>query len=85
MAQKKATKKKKSESATYSYPRVYSLVLWNTGEEDHGDTFGVLMSVIDAEIDRIDRGESQATHLKSLLIIQDQMMEEFHKGRDADG
>ena len=82
MAKKKATKKKKSESATYSYPRVYSLVLWNTGEEDHGDTFGVLMSVIDAEIDRIDRGESPATHLKSLLIIQDQMMEEFHKGRE---
>ena len=73
--------KLKSESVTYSYPRTYSIVLWNTGEKDHGGTFGALLKVVDAEISRIDRGEVADTHLKSLMIIHDQMMEEFEKGR----
>lgn len=81
MARKKETPK--SESAyPYSYPRVYSLVLWNTGEGDHGSTFAVLRSLVDDEIERIDRGVSDASQLKSLLIIRDQLDEEFSKGRD---
>ena len=81
MAKKK--ERPKPESAyPYSYPRVYSLVLWNTGEGDHGSTFGVLRSLVDDEIERIDRGVSDEGQLKSLLIIRDQLDEEFNKGRD---
>lgn len=84
MAKKKTAKKKPSESAyPYSYPRVYSLVLWNTGEEDHGGTFCTIRSLVDAEIERIDNGEESECDLKSLLIIRDQLDEEFTKGRDS--
>lgn len=79
-----AKKYKKSESATYSYPRVYSLVLWNTGEEDHGSTFAVLSQLVNDQIDRIDRGEADDSDLHSLMIIRDQLEEEFEKGR-SDG
>lgn len=83
MAKKKRAAKKPSESAyPYSYPRVYSLVLWNTGEEYHGSTFATVRSLVDAEIDRIDNGEESECDLKSLLIIRDQLDEEFMKGRD---
>jgi hypothetical protein len=80
MPKKKA--KLKSESVTYSYPRVYSIVLWNTGEEDHGSTFGVLRQLLWEEIARINSGEADESSLKSLMIILDQMDEEFEKGRD---
>lgn len=82
MARKKAAKKKSESAYPYSYPRVYSLVLWNTGEDDHGSTFAVLRSLVDDEIERIDRGVSDDSQLKSLLIIRDQLDEEFDKGRD---
>lgn len=84
MSKKKAGKKKPSESAfPYSYPRVYSLVLWNTGEEDHGNTFATVRSLVDAEIDRIDKGQDSDCDMKSLLILRDQLDEEFMKGREA--
>lgn len=86
MAKKKAAKKPSESAYPYSYPRVYSLVLWNTGEEDHGNTFGTIRSLVDAEIDRIDNGEDSDCDIKSLLIIRDQLDEEFMKGRDpSDG
>ena len=83
MAKKKTTKKPSESAYPYSCPRVYSLVLWNTGEEDHGSTFAVLRSLVDDEIERIDRGVSDASQLKSLMIIRDQLDEEFNKGRDG--
>ena len=80
---KKTTKKKPSESAyPYSYPVVYSLVLWNNGEGDHGFTFGTIRNLVDAEIKRIDSGEDSECEIKSLLIIRDQLDDEFMKGRD---
>ena len=82
MAKKKAAKKRSESAYPYSYPRVYSLVLWNTGEEDHGNTFGTIRNLVDAEIDRIDNGEDSECDLKSLLILRDQLDEEFMKGRD---
>lgn len=81
MAKKKATKKKSQSAYQYSYPRVYSLVLWNTGEGDHGCTFATVSALVDAEIDRIDAGMESECDLKSLLIIRDQLDEEFQKGR----
>lgn len=80
MAKKKA--KAKSASATYSYPRVYSLVLWNTGGEPHGSTFAVLYQLVNEQIEKIDRGEADESELKPLMIIRDQLDEEFEKGRD---
>ena len=76
-------KYKKSENVAYGYPRTYSIVLWNTGEKDHGATFGALMTLLNSEIDRIDRGEVAGSdeYLKSLMIIRDQMNEESDKGR----
>lgn len=82
MAKKKAAKKKSESAYPYSYPRVYSLVLWNTGEGDHGSTYAVLRGLVDDEIHRIDRGVADEWKLKSLLIIRDQLDEEFDKGRD---
>ena len=82
MAKKKAAKKKSESVYPYSYPRVYSLVLWNTGDGDHGTTFGVISALVDAEIARIDNGEDSECDLKGLLIIRDQLDEEFNKGRD---
>lgn len=86
MAKKKPAKreKKKSETTPFSYSNVYCLVLKNTGphDGDEGTTFGVLLNLVEAEIDRIDRGESGDGHLKALLVIRDRMMVEFDKGRD---
>jgi hypothetical protein len=79
MPKKKA--KKKSDGVGFSYPRVYTLVLYNTGGGDHGNTFAVLSQLVDAEIDRIDRGEIADDHLKPLLVIREQLIVEFDKGR----
>jgi hypothetical protein len=79
MAKKKA--KKKSDGVGFSYPRVYTLVLYNTDNSDHGSTFGVLSRLVQEEIDRIDRGEINDDHLKQLLVIREQLIVEFDKGR----
>lgn len=86
MAKKKPVKRpqKKSETTAFSYSNVYCLVLKNTGPHggDEGTTFGVLMRLVNAEIDRIDRGEADDRDLKALLVIRDRMYVEFEKGRD---
>jgi len=79
---KKQEKLKSASAYPYSYPRVYSLVLWNTGEGDYGSTFSVLRSLVENEIHRIDMGQTHDSQLKSLLIIRDQLDEEFSKGRN---
>jgi hypothetical protein len=88
MAKKKPVKRlqKKSEATAFSYSNVYCLVLYNTGphDGDEGTTFSVLMRLVDAEIDRIDRGEVDDGDLKALLVIRDRMDVEFEKGRDKD-
>jgi hypothetical protein len=87
MAKKKLVKRlqKKSEATAFSYSNVYCLVLYNTGGRgDEGTTFSVLMRLVDAEIDRIDRGEVDDRDLKALLVIRDRMDVEFEKGRDKD-
>ena len=76
----KSRGKKKSESVTFGYPRTYSIVLWNTGADDHGRTFGTLLDLINEEINRIDAGTHHDGRLKALMIIRDQMNEEFQKG-----
>lgn len=73
--------KKKSDGVGFSYPRVYTLVLYNTGDGDEGSTFAVLSQLVDEEIDRIDRGEIADDHLKPLLVIREQLIVEFDKGR----
>jgi hypothetical protein len=73
--------KKKSDGVGFSYPRVYTLVLHNTGNSDHGSTFSVLSQLVQDEIDRIDRGEIGDGHLKQLLVIRAQLDVEFDKGR----
>jgi hypothetical protein len=78
---KKKTAKRKSDSVAFSYPRVYTLVLYNTGDSDAGSTFGTLEQLVQDEIDRIDRGEIDDGHLKSLLVIREQLIVEFDKGR----
>jgi hypothetical protein len=77
----KKTPKKKSDGGGFSYPRVYTLVLYNTNNSDHGSTFGVLSQLVQEEIDRIDRCEIDADHLKQLLVIREQLIVEFDKGR----
>lgn len=79
MAKKKA--KKKSDGVGFSYPRVYTLVLYNTDKSDHGSTFAVLNGLVQDEIDRIDRGELPDDNLKALLVIREQLVVEFDKGR----
>ena len=79
MAKKKA--KRKSDGVGFSYPRVYTLVLHNTGGGDSGSTFATLSQLVQEEIDRIDRGEIDGGHLKSLLVIREQLVVEFDKGR----
>ena len=79
MAKKKA--KRKSDSVGFSYPRVYTLVLYNTDDSDSGSTFGTLTQLVQDEIDRIDSGEIDDGHLKSLLVIREQLIVEFDKGR----
>lgn len=78
--------KKKSETTPFSYSNIYCLVLKNTGphDGDEGTTFGVLLDLVEAEIARIDRGESIDTHLKALLVIRDRMLVEWTKGRGGD-
>jgi hypothetical protein len=79
MAKKKA--KRKSDGVGFSYPRVYTLVLYNTGDGDEGSTFATLSQLVQEEIDRVDRGEIDYGHLKSLLVIREQLVVEFDKGR----
>jgi hypothetical protein len=79
MAKKKA--KRKSDGVGFSYPRVYTLVLYNTGGGDSGSTFATLSQLVQEEIDRVDRGEIDDGHLKSLLVIREQLVVEFDKGR----
>lgn len=79
MAKKKA--KRKSDGVGFSYPRVYTLALYNTGGGDAGSTFATLTQLVQEEIDRIDRGEIDDGHLKSLLVIREQLIVEFDKGR----
>ena len=79
MAKKKT--KKKSDSVSFSDPRVYTLVLYNTDDSDAGSTFGTLTQLVQDEIDRIDRGEIDDGHLKQLLVIREQLIVEFDKGR----
>jgi hypothetical protein len=79
MAKKKT--KRKSDGVGFSYPRVYTLALYNTGSGDAGSTFATLSQLVDEEIDRIDRGEIDDGHLKSLLVIREQLVVEFDKGR----
>jgi len=79
MAKKKA--KRKSAGVGFSYPRVYTLVLYNTGSGDAGSTFATISQLVDDEIARIDRGEIDDGNLTSLLVIQEQLIVEFDKGR----
>lgn len=79
MAKRQA--KRKSDGVAFSYPRVYTLVLYNTGGGDAGSTFATLSQLVQEEIDRIDRGEIDDGHLKSLLVIREQLVVEFDKGR----
>ena len=79
MAKKKA--KRKSDGVAFSYPSVYTLALYNTGSGDAGSTFATLHQLVQEEIDRIDRGEIDDGHLKSLLVIREQLVVEFDKGR----
>ncbi len=79
MAKKKA--KRKSDGVGFSYPRVYTLVLYNTDNSDHGSTFAVLNGLVQDEIDRIDRGALPDDNLKALLVIREQLVVEFDKGR----
>lgn len=79
MAKKKA--KRKSDGVGFSYPRVYTITLYNTGGGDAGSTFATLTQLVQEEIDRIDRGEIDDGHLKSLLVIREQLIVEFDKGR----
>jgi len=79
MAKKKT--KRKSDGVGFSYPRVYTLALYNTGSGDAGSTFATLSQLVDEEIGRIDRGEIDDGHLKSLLVIREQLVVEFDKGR----
>lgn len=80
----KKPKAKKKSDIPFSYTNVYCLTLFNTGPHggDEGCTFGVLRDLVDAEIDRIDRGESIDRDLKALLVIRDKLEVEFNKGRD---
>jgi len=80
MAKKKAAKRK-SDGVGFSYPNVYTLTLYNTGSGDAGSTFATLSLLVQEEIDRIDRGEIEDGHLKSLLVIREQLVVEFDKGR----
>jgi hypothetical protein len=79
MAKKKS--KRKSDGVAFSYPRTYTLVLYNTGGGDAGSTFAVLDQLVQEEIGRIDRGEIPDDNLKSLLVIREQLIVEFDKGR----
>jgi len=79
MAERKT--KRKSDGVGFSYPRTYTLVLYNTDGSDHGSTFGVLSQLVQEEINRIDRGEIDDSHLKQLLVIREQLIVEFDKGR----
>ena len=79
MPKKKA--KKKSDGVGFSYPRAYTLVLYNTDDSDHGSTFAVLSQLVQEEIDRIDSGKIDDGHLKQLLVIREQLVVEFDKGR----
>ena len=79
MAKKKA--RCKSYGVGFSYPRVYTLVLYNTGSGDAGSTFATISQLVDDEIARIDRGEIDDGNLTSLLVIQEQLIVEFDKGR----
>ena len=79
MAKKKA--KRTSDGVGFSYPRVYTLVLYNTDHGDAGSTFATLSQLVQEEIDRIDRGEIDDGHLTSLLVIREQLVVEFDKGR----
>jgi len=79
MAKKKT--KRKSDGVGFSYPRVYTLALYNTGSGDAGSTFATLSQLVDEEIGRIDRGEIDDGHLKSLLVIREHLVVEFDKGR----
>ena len=78
---KKKSKKRKSDGVGFSYPRVYTLVLYNTDDSDSGSTFATLSQLVQEEIDRIDRGEIDDGHLKALLVIREQLVVEFDKGR----
>ena len=79
-------KKNLSEITPFSYSNIYCLVLKNTGphDGDEGTTFSVLLNLVESEIDRIDRGEGNASTLKALLVIRDRLHVEFEKGRDDD-
>ena len=80
MAKKKSVKRK-SDGVGFSYPSVYTIALYNTGSGDAGSTFATLTLLVQEEIDRIDRGEIADGHLKSLLVIREQLVVEFDKGR----
>ncbi len=78
---KRKPRKRKSDSVGFSFPRTYTLVLYNTGGGDEGSTFADLRMLVQEEIDRIDRGEADDSRLKSLLVIREQLIVEFDKGR----
>lgn len=82
---KKKTRRKSEMALPVSWDNIYCLTLKNTGPFDgpEGMSFAVLMNLVEAEIDRIDRGESDDTHLKTLLVIKGKLDLEFDKGRDC--
>jgi hypothetical protein len=86
MAKKKAGAKRTDSVYPFSWQNIYCLPLKNSGAGDDCCTFGVLRALVQQEIARVDKGESDLksdADVKALLIIRELLDIEFFKYEEA--